>query len=83
MVLDDRGDPDELVPELRRPRLLERDHLLKRADVSAIRDAWNLDQLEARVASQAEKSKVKNVTGQRARVKSGQQVRLEWKGPDA
>lgn len=83
MVLDDKGDPDELVPELRRPHLLERDRLLKRPDVAAVRDAWNLDQLEARVASTSEKAKVKNVTGQRHRTKSGEQVRLEWKGPAA
>jgi hypothetical protein len=83
MVIDTELLDDEWVPVFRRPHLLERDRLLKRPDVAAIRDAWNLDQLEARVASQSEKSKVKNVTGQRARVKSGQQVKLEWKGPDA
>lgn len=73
----------ELIPELRRPQRLERDHLLKRPDVAAVRDAWNIDQLEHRVASQAEKAKVKNVTGRRVRVKSGEQVKLEWKGPAA
>lgn len=83
MVLDVDDPPDGLVPELRRPRLLERDTLLKRPDVAAVRDAWNLDQLEARVSSQAEKAKVKDVTGRKARVKSGEQVRLEYRGPDA
>lgn len=83
MVLEAELLDGEWVPHLRRPHLLERDRLLKRPDVAAIRDGWNLDQLEARVASQSEKAKVKNVTGQRSRVKSGQKVKLEWKGPDA
>ena len=87
MVLDGEECPGELLPGdllpvLRRPRLLERDQLMKRPDVAAVRDAWNLDQLEAHVSSQAEKGKVKNVTGRRHRTKSGETVRLEYHGPD-
>jgi hypothetical protein len=83
MVLEAELLDDEWVPHFRRPRLLERDALLKRPDVAAIRDAWNLDQLEARVSSQSEKAKVKDVTGRKVRTRSGEKVKLEWKGPDA
>lgn len=81
MVLD--ADADDQ-PVLRRARALEREQLLRRPDVQRIRDAYALDQVEARLRRVSDKPKVvKNVTGRRARVRSGDVVRLDFRGPEA
>lgn len=71
----------EWVPRLVKPGAAQGVELLKRRDVQRIRDTWRLEQIEA--AMPRRKSKVKNVTGRKVRTRSGDQVRLELRGPDA
>lgn len=73
----------EWVPCLEKPGAIEGRMLLKRRDVQRIRDTWRLEQIEASLARHTEKPKVKNVTGRKVRTRSGDQVRLELRGPDA
>lgn len=74
---------DDGAPELRRARPLERERLLRRHDVRTVRDAYQLDQIEARLPRASEKAMVKDVGGGVEKVRSGETVRFEFKGPDA
>jgi hypothetical protein len=82
MVLAAELEDGEWVPRLRRVRAVEREQLLRRDDVRAYRDAYALDQVEARLPRESEKSKVKEIGKGPVRIKTGDRLKMQGFGPD-
>ena len=73
---------DDLVPCIEKPTPAERLELLKRPDVQAVRDAYQLDQMEARMSRASRKDRRPSAPRTAGKVRPGLN-RLEAKGPDA
>lgn len=73
---------DDGRPHLATPNAAERLELLKRPDVQRVRDAYQLDQMEARMTRSSQKHKRPSAPRTGSKVRIGQN-RLEARGPDA